>query len=151
MALTIAPSDEAATAIVALVNAGSTYTLSRTATYCRLFEDDLATPAGLVVDVVHDDESNVDDSIDQEVTTSHQITVWMRDKLSGIDNASVAAKTLIFRKLYRVLNVHATGNSRVKIYDVDFDPKEVPEKDILREHRYFRASIVMRVEVEPAT
>lgn len=151
MALTISPSDEAATAIVALVNAGVSYTLYQTATYCRFFEDDLKLPAGLIVDVVHESETNLEDSIDQEPPTSHEITVWMRNKLAATDNATVAAQTLIFRKLFRQLNVHATGNSRVRIYDCDFDQKEVPEKDILNEARYFRARILIRVEVDPAT
>lgn len=150
MPLTIAPSDEALTAITALVNAGSTYTLYRTATYSREFIDDNARPAGLLVDVVHDSERNADDSIDQEPPTVHQISVWMRDQLADTANATVAAKTLIFRKLFRQINVHLTANSRVAIWDCDADEKEVPDKDILNDHFYFRARIILSVEVAPA-
>lgn len=148
MAVTIAPAVEAMQAIVARINSGGEYALDVVANYSENLVDPLEEVTGLRVDVVTESEMTLNDTLDVECRTSHAIRVWVRAKITSAGNDEIDAMKLLCRQIWQRINNFNTADNRVQIWECDFDPKEVPIKDILAQSWLFVTSIVLRVEVE---
>lgn len=148
MAVTIAPSSEAMSAIVDQINSGGAYDLDVVARYGALLIDPLEEVIGLRVDVVSETEEQLVETLDVEDRSTHQIRVWMRKKVSSVSSDEIDQLKLIFRQIYQRVNNFDSSDGRVKVWDVEIDPIEVPIKSILQQSWLFVASLVLRVEVE---
>ena len=148
MAVTIAPSSEAMSAIVDQINSGGAYDLDVVARYGALLIDPLEEVIGLRVDVVSETEEQLVETLDVEDRSTHQIRVWMRKKVSSVSSDEIDQLKLIFRQIYQRVNNFDSSDGRVKVWDVEIDPVEVPIKSILQQSWLFVASLVLRVEVE---
>lgn len=148
MAVTIAPSSEAMSAIVDQINDGGSYDLDVVARYGALIIDPLEEVSGLRVDVVSETEEQLVETLDVEDRSTHQIRIWMRKKVSSVSNDEIDQLKLIFRQIYQRVNNFNSSDGRVKVWDVEIDPIEVPIKSILQQSWLFVASLVLRVEVE---
>jgi uncharacterized protein involved in tellurium resistance len=148
MAVTIAPSSEAMSAIVDQINSGGAYDLDVVARYGALLIDPLEEVIGLRVDVVSETEEQLVETLDVEDRSTHQLRVWMRKKVSSVSSDEIDQLKLIFRQIYQRVNNFDSSDGRVKVWDVEIDPIEVPIKSILQQSWLFVASLVLRVEVE---
>jgi len=145
----IAPCDEACEAIVARINTATTYTLPQPAEYLPVVIDQLEEVDGLRVDVVHEFEQDLQETLDIEDRTSHIIRIWIRDKLPDDSIAEVKSRNLIVRKIWQRVNNFHSANGRVKVWDIGKNRGEIPGKLMLVEAGFYRAYIELRVEVEP--
>lgn len=145
----IAPSDEACQAITARINSGLTYALPRDAAYFPQIIDPLEDVDGLRVDVVHETEQDLQETLDIEDRTSHIIRIWIRDKLPDMAADSIAARNLITRQIMQRVNNFDSVDGRVKAWEVGKDRGEIPGKAVFVEAGFYRAYIEVRVEVEP--
>ena len=148
MAVTIAPSSEAMSAIVDQINDGGAYDLDVVARYGALIIDPLEEVTGLRVDVVSETEEQLVETLDVEDRSTHQIRIWMRKKASSVSSDEIDQLKLIFRQIYQRVNNFDSSDGRVKVWDAEIDPIEVPIKSILQQSWLFVASLVLRVEVE---
>ncbi|GEM_PF-1043157 len=148
MAVTIAPSVEAMQAIVARVNTGTLYSLDLTAVYTDEAIDPLEEITRLRVDVASDTEEQLEETLDLEDRTSHQINVWVRAKVRNTLPASIDPLKLIVRQIYQRLNDYDTADLRVKVWQAQILGGQIPDKAILRQSLLFVAAIGLRVEVE---
>jgi hypothetical protein len=152
MAVTVAPSEEALAALVDRINSGTEYDLEVKATVSDVLIDPLEQIDGLRVDLVAETEEQLTETLDDEDRTTHVIRVWIRRKIESVDGLpnrdQVAATKLLTRQLFQRLNQWDSSDLRVKVWDAEMDPKEVPLKDHLRTALLFVASILLRVEVE---
>jgi hypothetical protein len=146
MAVTQSPSTEAMSAIVEQINSGTAYELSVTAAYSETLDDELEDIPDLRVDVVQEEEEQLNETLDVEDRTSHMIRVWIRKRTPTQDD--IDAVKLIVRQIWQRVNNFNSSNARVKVWECDMDPKEVPNKIILKQLGLFVASMLMRVEVE---
>ena len=149
MAVTQSPSSEAMSSIVERINSGSVYELAVTATYSETLDDELDDIPDLRVDVVQEEEEQLNETLDVEDRTSHMIRVWIRKRTPTQDD--VDAVKLIVRQIWQRVNNFNSSNTRVKVWECDMDPKEIPNKTILKQSGLFVASILMRVEVEASS
>lgn len=147
--VTIAPCDEACEAIVARINSATTYTLPQPAEYLPVVVDQLEEVDGLRVDVVHEFEQDLQETLDIEDRTSHIIRIWIRDKLPNDSITEVKSRNLIVRQIWQRVNNFHSINGRVKVWDIGKDRGEIPGKWMLVEASFYRAYIELRVEVEP--
>lgn len=154
MPVTTAPSAEACQVIVDRINSGSggAYTLPEEVGYVYEFEHDLKDLGSrLHVVVHHEDEKDLDQTIENEQRTSHDIRVWIRKRVADKQNATINALKLIGRLIFQRLNSPDTDTSRVKVWECNIDNEEdEPNKSLMREHGVFEMSIALRVEVEPS-
>lgn len=148
MAVTKAPSTEAMQAICDRINDGGEYDLNVTARYSEFLIDPLEDVTSLRVDVVSESEEQLNETLDVEDRTSHIIRVWMRKKVANVGNDEIDYLKLIFRQIYQRLNDFNSADGRVKVWELEIDPKEVPIKTIIQDNWLFVASLVLRVEVE---
>jgi len=148
MAVTIAPSSEAMLLIVDQINSGGAYDLDVVARYGALIIDPLEEVTGLRVDVVGETEEQLVETLDVEDRSTHQIRIWMRKKVSSVSSDEIDQLKLIFRQIYQRVNNFDSSDGRVKVWDAEIDPIEVPIKSILQQSWLFVASLVLRVEVE---
>lgn len=152
MAVTIAPSEEALSALVDRINGGDEYDLGTKAAVSDVEIDPLEQIDGLRVDLVAENEEQLSETLDDEDRTSHRIRVWIRRKIEASDGMpnrdQVAATKLLTRQLFQRLNQWDSSDLRVKVWDAEMDPKEIPLKEHLRTALLFVASILLRVEVE---
>jgi uncharacterized protein involved in tellurium resistance len=148
MAVTIAPSSEAMSLIVDQINSGGAYDLDVVARYGALIIDPLEEVTGLRVDVVGETEEQLVETLDVEDRSTHQIRIWMRKKVSSVSSDEIDQLKLIFRQIYQRVNNFDSSDGRVKVWDAEIDPIEVPIKSILQQSWLFVASLVLRVEVE---
>jgi hypothetical protein len=146
MAVTQSPSTEAMSAIVEQINSGTAYELSVTAAYSETLDDELEDIPDLRVDVVQEEEEQLNETLDVEDRTSHMIRIWIRKRTPTQDD--IDAVKLIVRQIWQRVNNFNSSNGRVKVWECDMDPKEVPNKMILKQSGLFVASMLMRVEVE---
>lgn len=146
MAVTQSPSTEAMSAIVEQINSGTAYELAVTASYSEIIDDELEDIPNLRVDVVQEEEEQLNETLDVEDRTSHMIRVWIRKRTPTQDD--IDAVKLIVRQIWQRVNNFNSSNGRVKVWECDMDPKEVPNKTILKQSGLFVASMLMRVEVE---
>jgi hypothetical protein len=149
MAVTQSPSTEAMSAIVEQINSGTAYELSVTAAYSETLDDELEDIPDLRVDVVQEEEEQLNETLDVEDRTSHMIRVWIRKRTPTRDD--IDAVKLIVRQIWQRVNNFNSSNTRVKVWECDMDPKEVPNKTILKQSGLFVASMLMRVEVEASS
>lgn len=147
MTITIDPSIEACQALVAHINAG-TYGASVTAEYREEQIDPLEDVSStLLATVVPVDEEQLNETLGDD-RTSHNMRVYIRKKLMGIEPSDIDLLKLVTRKIWSQLNNYDTTDKRVRVWECDQDVKQKPDKDALREHGMFLASINLRVEVE---
>jgi hypothetical protein len=148
MAVAKSPSSEALSAITDRVNTGTAYTLDVQATYTDQLVDPLEDVTDLRVDVVHESEEQLLETLDVEDRTSHVIRIWVRKKLSSEQNEEIELLKLLTRQIYQRINDFDSADGRVKVWECDMDPKQIPDKALLRQSWLFVASIVLRCEVE---
>lgn len=146
--ITKSPSKEAMQAIVDRINAGDSYKLDDAAGFSESIIDPLEEITGLRVDVVAESEMQLEETLDVEDRTEVMIRVYIRAKVSSVEDDEIEPLKLLVRKLWRQLNNYDA--ERVKVWSCDISPKEVPIKAILNEHRLFVATLVLRTEVEPS-
>lgn len=153
MTVTTAPSAEACQVIVDRINSGSggTYTLPSVATYTyELSEDCKEVGSALRVTVLHETEKDLDQTIETEQRTSHELRVLIRKRLSEKTNANINAVKLVARLIFQRLIAAATDTSRVKLWECNWEESAEPDKTLLREHGICSVGIALRVEVEPS-
>lgn len=149
MPVTVAPSAEVCQAIVDRINAGSggQYTLATAATYYYQKTDALeASTTAAQVDVIHEGERDLEDTLDIETRTSHDLRIWIRAKVSGRAPSDLNPLLLLLRKLFQQVNNYRT--SRVKVVEINGDDDDQPDKGFIRQTGLFSASILLRVELE---
>lgn len=148
MAVTIAPATEAMQAIVDQINGGGAYDLPVAAKYLETTIDPLEEITSLRVDVVSEGEEQLNETLDIEDRTSHQIRVWIRKKVRPENQDQIDYLKLLHRQLFQRLNNFTSSDGRVEVWEIDNDAKEVPIKSIMQQLGVFAATLVMRVEVE---
>jgi len=146
MAVSEAPSTEAMTAIVERINSGTAYSLPVRVRYSETIDDDLEDIPDLRVDVCQEEEEQLSETLDVEDRTSHLIRVWVRQRTETQDK--IDAAKLIVRQVWQRVNNFNSSNGRVKVWECDMDPKEIPDKLILKQTGLFVVSMLLRVEVE---
>ena len=147
MAVTMAPSTETMQAIVARINSGEAYCLDVVATYSEQIVDVMEEITELRVDVVDDEETQLQDTLDIENRTSHAMAVWVRKKVCSLSNDEIDPLKLLIRQLFQRLNNYDSADGRVRVWEIDQDSKQCPNKRILNEQRLFVSPIYLRVEV----
>lgn len=150
MAVSIAPSVESTQAIVDRINSGTAYELDIVAERVEQAVDPLEEVKTLRVDVVHETEEQLEETLDVEDRTSHEIRIWVRKKVSSVSNDDLDPLKLLVRQLFQRVNNFDSSSGRVKVWQCELEGKQVPDKDILQQAWLFVASIVLRVEVEPS-
>jgi hypothetical protein len=150
MAVTIAPSTEAMSALVQRINSGEAYELPCVATYSEEIIDGMEDIEGLRVDVVSESETQLSETCDIEDRTSHLIRIWVRRKMDTMtpDQSQTDRTKLLTRQIFQRVNQWDSADQRVKVWECEMGQKEVPDKTMLRTRRTFVASILLRVEVE---
>lgn len=148
MTVTISPADEACQALVDQINGGGEYPLAIGAEYGRLQVDKLEEIDRLHVDVIHEQGTQLAETLAIEDRTSHQIAVYIRDKLPDLSAEAVALRSLIARQVFQRVNNFDSADGRVKVWQLDPDSDIEPDAEILRQYRLFVVKLVFRVEVE---
>ena len=148
--VTQAPSDEAMSAIVDRINTGDKYDMDVAAEYTDSIVDVLEEIAGLRIDVVCESEEQLTETLDVEDRSQCMVRVFVRQKVDDTDKEKIGALKLLVRQLWQRLNDYETDDERVKVWECDIDPKEVPIKAILQQSRLFVATLLLRIEVEPS-
>jgi len=148
MAVTQAPSIEACEAIALRINSGTAYCLDLRAQYTEQIVDFLEDLHELRVDVVPEEEETLEETLDVENRTSHQIRVHLRKKVTSVDSDDVPAFKLLVRQVFQRINNYDTSDGRVKIWECENESKQVPDKTILQQNLLCLATILLRVEVE---
>lgn len=146
MAVSQAPSTEAMIAIVDRINSGTAYDLPVRVSYGETIDDLLDNIPDLRVDVCQEEEEQLSETLDVEDRTSHLIRVWFRQRTETQDK--IDAAKLIVRQVWQRVNNFNSSNGRVKVWECDMDPKEIPDKATLRQTGLFVVSMLLRVEVE---
>lgn len=150
MAATIAPSVEAAQAIVDRINAATTYALEVVAQRQELIVDHLEEVNELRVDVVHEEETELEDTLNVEDRTSHEIRIYVRSKVGDMTPDSIDPLKLLTRQIFQQVNNYDASDGRVRVWQCDVEPRQAADKELLRQHGIFVAAIMLRVEVEPS-
>lgn len=150
MAVTQSPADEACTAVVDRINASVLLPLDVEAKFQSEVIDQLEKQKELRIDVVHESEIQLEDTLETEDRTSHSVLVWIRKPCKGTYSAAVEALRLVARQVYQQLNNHLTGDARVRVREVSFDENENPQRQPLRELGMFISVVRCRVEVKPS-
>jgi hypothetical protein len=148
MPVSKAPSTEAMQAIVSRINAGRAYQFDVAAKYSEQIIDELEEFTELRVDVVSDSETQLNETLDVEDRTSHIIMIYVRKKVRTLDNDEIDRLKLLVRQIFQQVNDYDTTDQRVRVWEAETDPKQCPDKSILRQIRMFVANITLRVEVE---
>lgn len=148
-AVAIAPSDEACQALVAWINGGGAYTLPTPSSYSYLAVEDLAEATALTVDVTHVSGKQLQESLAIEDPSEHTLIVWVRDKLTSAEVTEVAARNLIFQKIFQRINAYRITSNRVMVRQCGYDDVENPDRDLIKNQLLFQAGITVKVEVKP--
>jgi hypothetical protein len=146
---TVSPSTEACEAIRDRINSGSGYVLDVQAQVVELLIEDLAELRSLRVEVVPENEAQLADTIDLVDRTSHQIRVWIRQKLQTTDQDEIEKLKWTRRQIALRLMNHVTTDGRVRVWEVDNQNDVRFDREALQQDRAFVSSIVLRVEVNP--
>lgn len=138
------------TELVKHINSGTGYCVDVKAEYTEQLIDELEdiSGQGLRVDVVTEDEETLNETLAVEDRVSLNIRIWMRKKVAAITTDEIDPLKLAFRQIYQRVNNFNSSDRRVMVWECDYDSKEVPDKDILRQSHLFVASLLLRVEVE---
>ena len=150
MAATIAPSVEATQAIIDRINSGTTYELEIVAQRQEVIVDHLEEVNELRVDVVHEEETQLEETLDDEDRTSHEIRIYVRSNVPNRTADEIDPLKLLTRQIFQRVNEYETSNGRVKVWQCDIEPRQAADKELLRQHGIFVAAIMLRVEVEPS-
>lgn len=146
---TVSPSTEACEAIRDRINSGSGYVLDVQAEVVELLIEDLTELRSLRVDVVPELEEQLADIIDESDWTSHQIRVWIRQKLQTTEQNEIDRLKQIRRQIVLRLLNYATADRRVVVWEVDNQSDNRFDRTALQQDRAFVSSIILRVEVAP--
>jgi hypothetical protein len=146
---TLAPSTEAVNAIVARINAGTTYTLDLKAEARELIIDPTEEVTELRVDVCHESEQQLFETLDAVDNTQHAIRIWIRKKVADITPQELNPLRLLCRQILRQVDQYVTTDWRVRVWQAGFETQEVAEKAVLYSQRMFVASISCEVQVKP--
>ena len=146
---TLAPSTEALQAIAARVNAGTAYTLDVKAEARELAVDPLEEVTELRVDVCHESEQQLFETIDAVDNTQHALRIWIRKKVAAITAEEIEPLRLLCRQILRQVDQYATTDWRVRVWRAGFETQEVADKAMLYSQRMFVASITCEVQVKP--
>ena len=146
---TVSPSTEACEAIRDRINSGSGYVLDVQAQVVELLIEDLAELRNLRVEVVPELEEQLADIIDESDWTSHQIRVWIRQKLQTTEQNEIDRLKQIRRQIVSRLLNYATTDRRVVVWEVDNQSDNRFDRTALQQDRAFVSSIILRVEVAP--
>jgi hypothetical protein len=146
---TVSPSTEACEAIRDRINSGSGYVLDVRAEVVELLIEDLAELRSLRVEVVPELEEQLADIIDESDWTSHQIRVWIRQKLQTTEQNEIDRLKQIRRQIVSRLLNYATTDRRVVVWEVDNQSDNRFDRTALQQDRAFVSSIILRVEVAP--
>lgn len=146
---TVSPSTEACEAIRDRINSGSGYVLDVQAEVRELLIEDLAELRSLRVEVVAELEEQLADIIDESDWSSHQIRVWIRQKLQTTEQSEIDRLKQIRRQIVLRLLNYATADRRVVVWEVDNQSDNRFDRTALQQDRAFVSSIIVRVEVAP--
>ena len=148
MPVTISPSDEAMTAILDRINTGTAYILDAEAVGSELLIDPLEEITGTRVDVVCESEEQLNETLATEDRETLLIRCWLRAKVPSLEREQIEPWKLFARQLFQRLNNFNSADGRVKVWECESDPKQIPDKSLLNTMGLFVTSILMRVEVE---
>jgi len=146
---TLAPSTEAVNAIVVRINAGTTYTLDLKAEARELIIDPTEEVTELRVDVCHESEQQLFETLDSVDNTQHAIRIWIRKKVADITSQELNPLRLLCRQILRQVDQYVTTDWRVRVWQAGFETQEVADKAVLYSQRMFVASISCEVQVKP--
>jgi len=146
---TLAPSTEAVNAIVARINAGTTYNLDLKAEARELIVDPTEEVTELRVDVCHESEQQLFETLDAVDNTQHAIRIWIRKKVADITPQELNLLRLLCRQILRQVDQYVTTDWRVRVWQAGFETQEVADKAVLYSQRMFVASISCEVQVKP--
>jgi hypothetical protein len=146
---TLAPSTEAVNAIVARINAGATYNLDLKAEARELIIDPTEEVTELRVDVCHESEQQLFETLDAVDNTQHAIRIWVRKKVADITPQELNPLRLLCRQILRQVDQYVTTDWRVRVWQAGFETQEVADKAVLYSQRMFVASISCEVQVKP--
>ena len=146
---TLAPSTEAVNAIVARINAGTTYTLDLKAEARELIVDPTEEVTELRVDVCHESEQQLFETLDAVDNTQHAIRIWIRKKVADITPQELNPLRLLCRQILRQVDQYVTTDWRVRVWQAGSETQEVADKAVLYSQRMFVASISCEVQVKP--
>lgn len=146
---TLAPSTEAVNAIVARINAGTTYNLDLKAEARELIIDPTEEVTELRVDVCHESEQQLFETLDAVDNTQHAIRIWVRKKVADITPQELNPLRLLCRQILRQVDQYVTTDRRVRVWQAGFETQEVADKAVLYSQRMFVASISCEVQVKP--
>jgi hypothetical protein len=146
---TIAPSLEAMQAITARVNAGTAYMLDVKAESRELNIDPLEEIDGLRVDVCHESEQQLFETLDAVDNTEHVLRIWIRKKVAAITSEELEPLRLLCRQILRQVDQYVTADWRVRVWQAGFETQEVADKAVLYSQRIFVSSISLSVQVKP--
>ena len=146
---TLAPSTEAVNAIVARINAGTTYNLDLKAEARELVVDPTEEVTELRVDVCHESEQQLFETLDSVDNTQHAIRIWIRKKVADITPQELNPLRLLCRQILRQVDQYVTTDWRVRVWQAGFETQEVADKAVLYSQRMFVASISCEVQVKP--
>lgn len=146
---TLAPSTEAVNAIVARINAGTTYNLDLKAEARELIIDPTEEVTELRVDVCHESEQQLFETLDAVDNTQHAIRIWIRKKVADITPQELNPLRLLCRQILRQVDQYVTTDWRVRVWQAGFETQEVADKAVLYSQRMFVASISCEVQVKP--
>lgn len=150
MPATKSPTTEALEVIRDRINAGTTYALPFEVSYTEFIIDPLEEVQTLHVDVCEDTSEQMNDTLDAENRTSHDIFVWVRSKVSGFANETIEPLRLVTHQIFQQLNNYDTSDRRVTVWDCNIVPLQVPLRQTLRQMHMYVAAIQLRVEVLPS-
>jgi hypothetical protein len=146
---TLAPSTEAVNAIVARINAGTAYNLDLKAEARELIVDPTEEVTELRVDVCHESEQQLFETLDSVDNTQHAIRIWIRKKVADITPQELNPLRLLCRQILRQVDQYVTTDWRVRVWQAGFETQEVADKAVLYSQRMFVASISCEVQVKP--
>jgi hypothetical protein len=146
---TLAPSTEAVNAIVARINAGTAYNLDLKAEARELIVDPTEEVTELRVDVCHESEQQLFETLDAVDNTQHAIRIWIRKKVADITPQELNPLRLLCRQILRQVDQYVTTDWRVRVWQAGFETQEVADKAVLYSQRMFVASISCEVQVKP--
>ena len=144
---TLAPSTEAVNAIVARINAGTAYNLDLKAEARELIVDPTEEVTELRVDVCHESEQQLFETLDSVDNTQHAIRIWVRKKVADITPQELNPLRLLCRQILRQVDQYVTTHWRVRVWQAGFETQEVADKAVLYSQRMFVASISCEVHV----
>lgn len=146
---TVSPSTEACEVVRDRINSATDFELEVKAEVAEEVTDDLQDLRQLRVDVVHESEEQLYETIDLQDNTSHAVRVWVRKKLETTTQDELEQLKLLKRRIALRLKNFVSADWRVRVWDVDLGQAPVMARDNLHQDRAFIASVLCRVEVKP--